>query len=120
MAKDQQRAIREARKAHRDAKVTQRQPEIPSNPPGEVIESTPEGEIAYLAYLAIHGSNVPKNFWEATRGPDADKWWNVMHEEIDLLTRRRTWVVVELPDERKEIGCQWTYDIKYRPKGEVL
>ena len=37
-----------------------------------------------------------------------------------MLTHRGTWVIEELPEGRKEIGCQWTYDIKYGPKGEVL
>jgi hypothetical protein len=55
-----------------------------------------------------------------TRGPDADVWWDAMCEEIDMLIHQGTWVIEELPDGRKEIGCQWAYDIKYGQKGEVL
>ena len=86
MAKEQRKTTREARKAQCEAKVNQRPAEPPSGPPGEVVETMPEGEFAHLAYLAVHGSNVPQTFCEATRGPNADKWWDTMHEEIAMHT----------------------------------
>jgi hypothetical protein len=77
-------------------------------------------KITHLAYLVVRGPNVPQNFHEATKGPSADVWWDAMCEEIAMLTRQETWVIEELPKGRKEIGCQWTYNIKYGPSGEVL
>ena len=84
------------------------------------MEGTAEGEVAQLAYLAAHGNDIPKNFKQATTSSESEKWWKAMQEEIDLLTRRGTWVVENLPKGRKKIGCQWTYNLKYGPKGEIL
>jgi Reverse transcriptase (RNA-dependent DNA polymerase) len=119
-AKVTQKAVCNVHKAQHEAKITKEWAIPPSDPPGEIVETSPEGEIAHLAYLVVHGPNVPQNFHEAMRGPDADIWWDVMHEEIDLLTQWETWVVEELPKGRKEICCQWTYDVKYGLSGKVL
>lgn len=42
-----------------------------------------------------------------------------MNLEMEALYRNRTWEIVEIPKDRKPIGCRWTYKIKHKANGEV-
>jgi len=86
----------------------------------EPVPTDPEREVAQVAYLAAHGSVTPTSFKEAVEGHDADEWWKAMHEEINMLKERGTWIAEDLPEGRKAIGCRWTYVIKTGPQGEIL
>ncbi|KIM64462.1 hypothetical protein SCLCIDRAFT_23474 [Scleroderma citrinum Foug A] len=113
-AKADRRARRETQEAHK-------QPEPPPEPEiTPLAEPTAIGNIAQTAYLAAHGQDIPRNFREATTGPDADQWWKAMNEEIAMLQRHGTWKLVDRPKGQKVIGSHWTYTIKYGPDGEIL
>ena len=70
--------------------------------------------------MAAHGPDTPLNYHDALRSPQADEWHKAMEEEYDLLIERGTWVLKDLPDGRKAIGCRWTFIIKLGPNGEIL
>ncbi|GFT01219.1 retrovirus-related Pol polyprotein from transposon TNT 1-94 [Trichonephila clavipes] len=38
---------------------------------------------------------------------DSDKWLAVMKEELESLSSNNTWVLVNLPSDRKAIGNRW-------------
>jgi len=40
------------------------------------------------------------------------KWKIVMKEEMDALDKNKTWGLVELPNNRKIVGCKWVYKLK--------
>ncbi|KAJ0508672.1 putative RNA-directed DNA polymerase [Helianthus annuus] len=42
-----------------------------------------------------------------------------MNKEIEVLYRNGTWKLVNLPKDRKAIGCKWIYKIKYKSNSEV-
>ena len=42
-----------------------------------------------------------------------------MKAEFDMLTRRGTWKLVDLPEGQKAIGSRWTYIIKFKPDGAI-
>ncbi|KAJ0852480.1 putative RNA-directed DNA polymerase [Helianthus annuus] len=42
-----------------------------------------------------------------------------MNKEMDALFRNNTWVLADLPHDRKAIGCKWVYRVKYRANGEI-
>ncbi|XP_022041183.1 uncharacterized protein LOC110943757 [Helianthus annuus] len=48
-----------------------------------------------------------------------DKWVDAMNSEMEALYRNNTWVLVDLPKDRKPIGCKWVYKVKYKANGEV-
>jgi len=52
---------------------------------------------------------VPKTLHEALSN---EKWKTVMREEMNALERNQTWEIVELPKEKKPVGCKWVYTLK--------
>ncbi|KAJ0441169.1 putative RNA-directed DNA polymerase [Helianthus annuus] len=48
-----------------------------------------------------------------------EKWVEAMNNEMEALYRNNTWVLVDLPSDRKSIGCKWVYKVKYKANGEV-
>ena len=107
--------------AGRETQEAHKQPEPPPEPEiTPLAEPTAIGNVAQTAYLAAHGQDIPRNFQEATTGPDANQWWKAMNEKIAMLQRQGTWKLVDRPKGRKVIGSCWTYTIKYGPDGEIL
>ncbi|KAL6334440.1 hypothetical protein AAG906_015629 [Vitis piasezkii] len=46
-------------------------------------------------------------------------WREAMAKEIEALETNQTWKVVDLPPEKKAIGCKWIYKIKYNADGSI-
>ncbi|KAL5578574.1 hypothetical protein UlMin_020273 [Ulmus minor] len=44
---------------------------------------------------------------------------NAMLEEYNALQRNRTWSLVELPPDKKTIGCRWVFKVKENPDGSI-
>lgn len=44
----------------------------------------------------------------------------VMSNELDTLTKTRTWNLEDLPPEKSELGCKWVYKIKIRVDGSMV
>ena len=42
-----------------------------------------------------------------------------MKEEIDFLEKNKTWELVELPKDRKMVGCKWVFKSKKGVDGKV-
>ena len=73
-----------------------------------------------LAYVAVHGGDIPNSFKQAVSGENADQWWKAMQKEMDMLQKRGTWKLVNRLKDYKVIGCHWIYTIKYGPNGNIL
>ena len=70
----------------------------------------------YSVYVLRPGQSIPTSLRKAVSCEDADKWWEALREEIGMLEKRGTWVIVDssLPE-----GNRWTYALKFRPDGEI-
>ncbi|XP_071741113.1 uncharacterized protein [Rutidosis leptorrhynchoides] len=64
----------------------------------------------------LNKSQEPKSYQEASKDKN---WVNDMNEEIEALLRNNTWIITDLPCDRKPIGSKWVYRIKYKPSGEI-
>ncbi|KAJ0909110.1 putative RNA-directed DNA polymerase [Helianthus annuus] len=58
----------------------------------------------------------PSSYEEAASNP---KWVEAMNKEMEALFRNHTWVLADLPKDRKAIGCKWVFRVKYKSNGEV-
>jgi len=45
------------------------------------------------------------------------KWDNAMDEEMVALDVNATWELVDLPKDKKAIGCKWVYKVKQNADG---
>lgn len=42
-----------------------------------------------------------------------------MEVELQALDNNHTWEIVDLPPNKKPIGCKWVYKIKYDAQGKI-
>ncbi|GFR23426.1 retrovirus-related Pol polyprotein from transposon TNT 1-94 [Trichonephila clavata] len=50
----------------------------------------------------------PETYKEAMASEDSDKWLAAMKEELESLSNNNTWILVNLPSDRKAIG-RWVW-----------
>ncbi|GJT38378.1 putative RNA-directed DNA polymerase [Tanacetum coccineum] len=46
-------------------------------------------------------------------------WIDAMNTEIEALNKNHTWIITDLPANRKPIKCKWIYKIKYKSNGDI-
>ena len=61
----------------------------------------------------------PESFAEAMSRPDAAEWKAAADAEMASHARNGTWVLVEMPQHRRPVGCKWVFKTKYRADGTV-
>ncbi|GJX34580.1 putative RNA-directed DNA polymerase [Tanacetum coccineum] len=67
-------------------------------------------------YVMPHNKNEPKSYKEAIL---YKTWIEAMNNEMESLFRNNTWVLVDLPPNKKTIGCKWIWKIKYKSTGDI-
>ena len=68
----------------------------------------------YVANLS--DIKIPKNIEEASMD---ERWKSAMDEEIYALEKNNTWEIVNVPNNKKTVGCKWLFNIKYKPDGNI-
>ena len=59
---------------------------------------------------------IPTDIYEALKDP---KWKSAVDEEMNALEKNGTWVVTELPQGKRTVGCKWIFTIKYNSDGSI-
>lgn len=59
---------------------------------------------------------VPRNIQEALDDPN---WKLAVMEEMNALKKNETWEIVELPKEKRAVGCKWVFTIKCKADGSI-
>jgi len=75
----------------------------------------------YTDYVLLASSleGEPTTYTEAMNAPDASKWEQAAKEEYKSLIKNKTWQLVDLPRNRKAIGCKWVFKAKRNALGEI-
>jgi hypothetical protein len=53
----------------------------------------------------------PLCYQEDVEGSNSEKWKEAMKDEMNSLEKNATWDLVELPRDRKIVGCKWVYKL---------
>eukprot|EP00257_Ricinus_communis_P016867 XP_015575166.1 uncharacterized protein LOC107261307 [Ricinus communis] len=76
------------------------------------------GSLYILDTLSFKNSkcNQPVSYKQAC----TDQSWRLaMENELQALEKNGTWDLVELPTDKKAIGCKWVFKLKLKPDGTV-
>ncbi|OIS96452.1 putative mitochondrial protein, partial [Nicotiana attenuata] len=59
---------------------------------------------------------IPRNVQDALK---VSEWKEAILEEMMALEKNKTWEVVDLPKEKKTVGCKWVFTVKFRSDGSL-
>lgn len=59
---------------------------------------------------------VPRTIKEALDDPN---WKSAIMEEMNALEKNGTWKLVNLPKDKKTVGCKWVFIVKRKADGSV-
>lgn len=63
--------------------------------------------------------DVPANLAEAKSSSESTSWDTAMHEQLKLLTDRKTWRLEKLPAGQSVVGNTWTFAKKFDADGNL-
>ena len=58
----------------------------------------------------------PAGYFEAVKN---EMWLKAMEEEMSMIKKNKTWVLVERPKNRKVIGVKWVFRTKLNADGSI-
>nr|GEW86634.1 hypothetical protein [Tanacetum cinerariifolium] len=112
--------------------ITQRRSERASKLPTKLSEYVLDEKVKYgiqrhVKYSHLSKENYcfstnlnktlePSSYYEACTNKD---WVSAMNTKMEALNRNDTWVITDLPLNKKPIGCKWIYKIKYKSNGDI-
>lgn len=59
---------------------------------------------------------APRNIQEALNDPN---WKLAVTEEMNAPRKNGTWEIVDLPKEKKTVGCKWVFTVKCKADGSI-
>lgn len=65
-------------------------------------------------------SVAPKTYNQTIHSGHKNEWIQAMKNEIKSLQENETWELVELPKDRRAIGCKWVYKIKSHGENKIF
>ena len=69
------------------------------------------------AFIArLDSAEISKNIQGAMGDP---KWKAAMMEEMKALVGNNTWDIIELPLDKRTVGCKWMFTIKHNADGNI-
>jgi transposase InsO family protein len=88
----------------------------PQAPPEEDVEDIDYEEVQFAGSASTAD---PRNYKQAMKGDDAEKWQEAANAEYNTLLQNGTWELVELPPGAKAIGSGWVFRVKRNADGSI-
>jgi hypothetical protein len=63
--------------------------------------------------------DTPKTLAEAYASPNAERWKEAVHNEMESILTNGTWEICDLPVGCKPMGCKWIFKKKLKPDGTI-
>ena len=96
---------------------TQKSPKTSTNHPISKYVSYQNLSQNHRAFTSkITNLFVPRNIEEALDDPN---WKLAVLDELNALRKNETWEIVNLPHDKKQVGCKWVFTIKCKADGSV-
>jgi hypothetical protein len=70
----------------------------------------------FIVYLV---DDTPKTLAEAYASPDAERWKEAVHNELESILTNGTWEICDLPVRCKPVGCKWIFKKKLKSDGTI-
>nr|KAJ0198596.1 hypothetical protein LSAT_V11C700365700 [Lactuca sativa] len=83
-----------------------------------LVEGTRNDTISQHQYC-FNIEEDPKNFSEGMASRDVHFWKEAIHDEIDSIIHKNTWVLADLPPGCKALGCKWILKRKMKVYGTI-
>ncbi|KAE8733954.1 putative Calmodulin-binding protein of 25 kDa [Hibiscus syriacus] len=64
----------------------------------------------------VDSITIPDTVEEALKDP---KWKKAVEEELKAVENNNTWIIVDLPKDKKPVGCKWVFTVKYKADGSI-
>ncbi|XP_039047068.1 uncharacterized mitochondrial protein AtMg00820-like [Hibiscus syriacus] len=49
----------------------------------------------------------------------SSEWNKVVEEELSALENNKTWVIIDLPKDKKPVDCKWVFTVKFKADGKI-
>lgn len=99
--------------------MTQSQKQDKQNPHHNLSTHTTCKPGQSLGFLNPRYILQQKNQPQLKRSLQHEHWKSAMRDEYMALLRNKTWSLVDLPQNRKAIGCKWIFKVKENPDGTI-
>lgn len=85
----------------------------------ESDEDDDESDLSYEEAAHAAGQLEPATYAQAMKRPDSAEWQKAVQKEYNAHLSNGIWKLIELPADRKAIGCRWVFKIKCNADGSV-
>ena len=94
-------------------------PQIPHEPQVRRGTRVRKPSLKLLESINLVVENDPSTLTEALAREDGEKWKEAILAEYNSLIEKQTWKLVQLPPNRKPLGCKWVFKLKRRADGSL-
>jgi len=120
--KETNRLIEEKRRQRREEKTKRNDTQTGDSTTTSTEDHTAHEQahmalLTHTAFTLINGE--PANYREAMKSDEQQEWNEAIEYEMGALEKNGTWKLVPPPDNRKPIGCKWTYRYKFDGNGNI-